>query len=389
MSRSKTLWIAIAALTIAGLACSAAQSTPTPKSIPTATEPPEATATSAPTPKLAATSTKAPVAPTATKASAAPTAEPSAAGVLFNDDFGSQQVSESKGWVFDSSENVDRTWAPSKFTIYIKKKQWLGLNWPDGNYDNFGAETVAQPTTNEYAEYGIVFRVSGDTDTRSYYTFAVTTDGKYYVQKKVNGEWADTDPVKMTASSYVKKGIARNTLAVLAQGSQISLYINGSPVKTITDDSNTEGQVGIFVGTSDNDSAEVTFSRLTVLTAEKAKADWGATPATGTTQPTATAKPAATATKTSGGGSGNGVITVRNTFDGACQINLWGQKNATIRAEGNSSKSLSLPPGTYGVHAAVDIGEVDLSYQIKLPPGGYCTIYCTKATKTVSAGCGQ
>jgi len=383
MSRSRILWIALAALTIAGLACSAAQSTPTPTPIPTATEPPEATTTSAPTPKQAATSTKAPVAPTATKASAAPTTAPSSAGALFNDDFSSQQASEDNGWIFDTGENVDTTWAPNKFIITLKKKQWLGLSWPDGTFDNFGAEAEAQPTTDEYAEYGIVFRVSGDQDTRSYYTFAVTTDGKYYVQKKIDGQWADIDPVKATASSYIKKGKARNTLAVLTLDSQISLYINGSPVKTITDDSITEGQVGVFVGTSDNASAEVAFSRLIVLTAEKAKADWGTKPATGTTQPTATA------TKSSGGGSGNGVITVRNTFDGACQINLWGQKQATIRAEGNSSKSLSLPPGKYGVHAATDVGEVDLSYQLTLPPGGYCTIYCTKATKSVSASCGQ
>ncbi len=383
MSRSSILLIALAALTVAGLACSAAQSTPTPTSIPTATEPPEATATSAPTPKPAATSTKAAVAPTATKASAAPTTAPSSAGVLFNDDFSSQQASEDKGWVFDTGENVDTAWAPNRFIITLKKKQWLGLSWPDGTYDNFGAEAEAQPTTDEYAEYGIVFRVSGDQDTRSYYTFAVTTDGKYYVQKKMDGQWADIDPVKATASSYIKKGKTRNTLAVLTQDSQISLYINGSLVKTVTDDSITEGQVGVFVGTSDNASAEVAFSRLTVLTAEKAKADWGTKPATSTTQPTATA------TKSSGGGSGNGTITVRNTFDGACQINLWGQKQATIRAEGNSSKSLSLPPGKYGVHAAVDIGEVDLSYQLALPAGGYCTIYCTKATKSVSASCGQ
>ena len=383
MSRSKILWIAIAALTIAGLACSAAKPTPTPTPIPTATEPPQATATSAPTPKVAATSTKVPVAPTATKASAAPTVAPSSAGVLFNDDFSSQQTSEDKGWVFDSGENVDRTWAPSKFTISVKKKQWLGLNWPDGTYDNFGAETEAQPTTNDYAEYGIVFRVSGDTDTRSYYIFAVTTDGKYYVQKKINGTWADTDPVKATTSSYIKKGTARNTLAVLAQGSQLSLYINGSLVKTITDDSNTDGQVGIFAATGDNDSAEVTFSHLTILTAEKAKADWGTKPAAATVQPTAAA------TKTSGGGSGNGTITVRNTFPGACQINVWGPKEAVIRAEGNSSRSLSLPPGKYGVHAAVDAGEVDLSNLITLPPGGYCVITCNKATKSVGASCGQ
>jgi hypothetical protein len=384
MSRSKILWIAIAALTMAGLACSAAQRTPTPAPIPTATEPPEATATSAPTPKSAPTSTKAPVAPTATKASAAPTAAPSSAGVLFNDDFSSQTASEDNGWVFDTSDNVDTTWAPNQFIITLKKKQWIGLSWPDGSYDNFGAEAVAQPTTDQYAEYGIVFRVSGDnTDTRSYYTFAVTTDGKYYVQKKVNGKWVDTDPVKMTASSYVKKGQARNTLAVLAQGSQISLYINGSPVKTITDDSITEGQVGIFIATGDNDSAEVAFSRLTVLSAEKAKADWGTAPATGTTQPTATA------TKASGGGSGNGTITVRNTFDGACQINVWGPKQAVIRAEGNSSKSMSLPPGKYGVHVAADVGEVDLSNLINLPPGGYCVITCNKATKSVGSSCGQ
>ena len=379
MSRSRILWIALAALTIAGLACSAAQSTPTPKPIPTATEPPEATATSAPTPKLAATSTKAPVAPTATKVSTAPTAAPSTEGVLFDDDFGSQQVSEDNGWDFDSTENVDRTWSANKYTFAVNKKNYLGYGTPDGEYDDFGAEIEAQ-TNSAYARYGIRFRIQAG-DKPSYYIFVVTTDGKYYVDALLNGEWTDPSPVETTASKSIKQGKAKNTLGVLAQGSQISLYINRSLVKTFTDDSIDSGLIGVLAGPGDNASTEVTFSRLTVLTAEKAKADWGATPAT--------AQPTATATKTSGGGSGNGVITVRNTFDGACQINLWGQKQATIRAEGNSSKSLSLPPGTYGVHAAVDIGEVDLSYQIKLPPGGYCTIYCTKATKTVSAGCGQ
>jgi hypothetical protein len=375
MSRSKILWIAIAALTIAGLACSAAQRTPTPAPIPTATEPPEATATSAPTPKPAATSTRAPAA-TSTRA---PTVAPSSPGVLFNDDFSSQTASEDNGWVFDTGESVDTTWAPNQFIITLKKKQWIGLSWPDGSYDNFGAEAVAQPTTDQYAEYGIVFRVSGDnTDTRSYYTFAVTTDGKYYVQKKVNGKWVDTNPVKMTASSYVKKGQARNTLAVLAQGSQISLYINGSPVKTITDDSITEGQVGIFIATGDNDSAEVVFSRLTILTAEKAKADWAAAPAT--------AQPAATATKTSGGGSG---VIVRNTYaGGTCMVDVWGPQNAKIQAGANSSNSKSLPAGTYGGHLTFPDGSAWDDFQLVIPSGGWCTITCDGARKGAYATTG-
>ncbi len=382
MSRSKILWIAITALTIAGLACSAAQTTPTPKPAPTATEAPQATETAIPTPKLAATSTKEPVAPTATKAAATPTAEPSAEGVLFEDDFSSQETSESNGWDFTSTENVDRTWSANKYTFTVSKKNYLGYGTPDGEYDDFGAEVEAQ-TSSAYARYGIRFRIQTG-DNPSYYIFVVTTDGKYYVDTLLNGEWADASPVNSTTSQYINKGKAKNTLGVLAQGTQVSLYINRNLVKTFSDDSIDSGLVGVLAGPGDNASTEVTFSRFTVLTAEKAKADWGAPkPATSTPQP------AATATKSSGGGTGNGVITVRNTFDGACQINLWGQKDATIRAEGNSSKSLSLPPGTYGVHAAVDIGEVDLSYQIKLPPGGYCTIYCNKSTKSVSAGCGQ
>ena len=373
MSRSKTLWIAIAALTIAGLACSAAQSTPTPTPLPTATEPPKATATSAPTSKLAATSTRAAVAATSTRAAAAaPTTAPSSAGVLFNDDFSSQQVSEGNGWNFDSTENTERTWSTNKYTISVKKKGQLGYSTPDGEYSDFGAEIEAQ-TNSEYAEYGIRFRADSD----NYYIFGVSTTGQYYVQKKVGGQWADIDPVKATASSYINKGKAKNTLGVLAQGSQISLYINGSPVKTITDDSNASGLVGVFAATGDNASAEVAFSRLTILTAEKAKADWGAAPATGTTQPTATAKPAATATKTSGGGSGNGVIYVRNTFSGACQVDVWGQKNDRIRAEGNSTASKSLPPGLYGGKITLANGrEGDIPNQFRLPAGGYCTIVC-------------
>jgi hypothetical protein len=295
---------------------------------------------------------------------------------LFNDDFSSQQASEDKGWSFESDKDADLTWSANKLTISVKTKQLIAPDLPDGTYDDFGAETEAQATTSDYAEYGIVFRYSGDTGTRSYYIFYVTTDGKYYVQKKVDGQWADTDPVKTTVSDYIKKGKTKNTLAVLAQGSKISFYINGFLVKTITDDSIASGMVGVFAATGDNDAAEVTFSRLTVLTADKAKADWGTTPATSGGQPTATPG-------RSGGGTG---VLLRNTFPGACQANLWGQKEAVIRAEGNSSKFMALPPGTYGIHLAVDVGEVDLD-QFTIPAGVTCVITCDKATKSVYNSC--
>lgn len=198
-----------------------------------------------------------------------------AASVLFDDDFQSQQASEDKGWSFNPGDYVDYAWSVGKMTVSVKKKNWLGLNWPDGDYDDFGAEIEAQPTTSDYTEYGIVFRVSGSSDARSYYIFGATTKGKYYLQKKIDGTWADTDPVSATSSQYLKAGQTKNVLRVLARGDQILLYINGFLVKTVTDDSMSSGSVGIFAGTGDNDSAAAAFSRVTVLSADQAAASWG------------------------------------------------------------------------------------------------------------------
>jgi len=43
------------------------------------------------------------------------------AGVLFFDDFSSEQVSKDKGWDFNPTAEVDQTWAPNKYIIGIKK----------------------------------------------------------------------------------------------------------------------------------------------------------------------------------------------------------------------------------------------------------------------------
>lgn len=382
MSQSRLFALVLGMLVMAGLACSAATSTPAPTLAPPtkAAAPTSAPAATVAPPTKAAAPTSAPAATNTRAPTPGPTTASLPSGVLFTDDFSSQQASEDKGWVFDTGDSVDTTWAANQFVVSIKKKNWLGLNWPDGSYDDFGVEAEAQAVGNDYTEYGIILRVGGDKDTRTYYIFGVTTDGKYYMQKKVSGQWADTDPAPATASQYIKPK-AKNTLGVLAEGNKLSLYINRFLVKTVTDDASSSGYVGVFAGTGQNDTAKAVFSKLTILTADKAKADWGTAPAAGGAQATATAPAAG-----SGGGTGNGIIAVRNTFPGACQANLFGKQQAVIRAEGNSTASKSLPPGTYGVHLAVDIGEVDMD-QFYLPPGGYCQFTCDAATKSVRNSC--
>jgi len=195
-------------------------------------------------------------------------------GVVFNDDFASQKASEDNGWTFEKGDYVDYVWSVNKMTINVSKKQWLGLNWPNGEYDDFGVEVQAQPAGNDYAEYGIVLHVSGSSGNYTYLIFGITTDGKYYVQKKIDGQWTDTDPIKSTSSSTIKQGQAKNVLRVLARGSKLALIINGVVVNTIEETDITSGYVGVFAGTGDNDSTAVVFNHMTVLDADTAANTW-------------------------------------------------------------------------------------------------------------------
>jgi hypothetical protein len=198
--------------------------------------------------------------------------------ILRSDDFLSQTLTVANNWTLETGTDVDYVWSPGKLTVTVKKPSLLGYTWPDGRYTDFAAEVVAQPGSSTAGEYGMVFRVSGTSGTRNYYLYGVTTDGKYFVFAKVNGQWLDADPVPATTSNQIRA--AGNSLGVIAQGNQISLYINRTLVKTFTDNSVTaEGAVGVYAGT---DSATSTyaaaFTRYTVMTPDRARAEWVTTP---------------------------------------------------------------------------------------------------------------
>jgi hypothetical protein len=205
-----------------------------------------------------------------------PTQVPPSGDVLFSDDFSSEQASKDKEWVFESGDTVDYVWSANRLTIAVKKVQWLGWDTPAGDYDDFGAEIEAQAAGSDYAEYGIIFRLSGTGDTRSYYAFGVSTDGNYFMNKRLNNQWVNPKPVPTAASKYIKQGTAKNVLRALAEGSKISLYVNSFLVATVTDDSIASGKVGVYAGTGDNNQTQVYFSRVTILTAQKARATWAA-----------------------------------------------------------------------------------------------------------------
>jgi hypothetical protein len=303
MKKVSSIWMCLAA-SIMLVACGTSRPGPgvqptlvvadTP--VPPATE--AATATAFPSPTSTPQPSSTPTATSLPTITPLPTATALPTGWLFFDDFGSMQASTAKGWIFGAAGSVNRAWASNRLILSIQDKELVGWNTIRGDYGDFGAETEMQATS-KYAEYGIIFRKSGDTQSgRSFYLFGVTTDGRYYLAKSVNDQWAANAPVSMRTSSYVKQGQEKNVLSVLAQGAKISLYINNVLVRTITDSAVASGEIGIFADSGSSSQAEVVASRFTVFTTEKAASEWSPRPVASTSAPVATKPPVTVAPST-------------------------------------------------------------------------------------------
>ncbi len=63
-------------------------------------------------------------------------------------------------------------------------------------------------------------------------------------------------------------------LRVLADGPQITLFINGTPVNTLSDSSLASGQAAAYVAAEDNPPASVAFHELRVLSSGVATVQW-------------------------------------------------------------------------------------------------------------------
>jgi len=109
--------------------------------------------------------------------------------------------------------------------------------------------------------YGIFFRYS---DGKGAYGFGIS-------EGYIISEWPEDFAVPFsligwTGSSVINKG-GKNTLRVITSGSLFEFYINGVMVNSITDNTLTDGIIGLYV----QDIQEVAFDNLVVKVIERAE----------------------------------------------------------------------------------------------------------------------
>ncbi|MGD0355565.1 MAG: TIR domain-containing protein [Dehalococcoidia bacterium] len=161
-------------------------------------------------------------------------------GQGFQDDFSSP----SSGWARVSDDIKESDYVNGVFSLTVKKfnARVPIVNHNAGSYKDMLLETDARLVSGPGQNmYGLVFRYRDDDN---YYSFMVSGDGGYTLEKRVNG--AVTQITKKPLLAGVKKDNSFNRLEVVCTGDQIELFCNGSHLETATDNSFSQGLVGII-----------------------------------------------------------------------------------------------------------------------------------------------
>ena len=110
---------------------------------------------------------------------------------------------------------------------------------------------------------GVIFRVNGT----QFYDFEITNTGEFFFRRHDSGTRANYQYlISKTKSNAIASGSAKNTLVVIANGSDFKLYINGTFVGEQRDSTYSSGQIGFVAGTlSSTTNAEGSFANLQVF----------------------------------------------------------------------------------------------------------------------------
>ena len=114
------------------------------------------------------------------------------------------------------------------------------------------------------SDAGIILRASD----QQFYEFGIDNQGNFFFRRHdpdAAGGGSFTDLIPATKSNAILPGKQKNTLLVIANGSNFDLFINGTFVGNYQDSTYTNGQIGFSVETlSTVNSGEASFSNLKV-----------------------------------------------------------------------------------------------------------------------------
>jgi hypothetical protein len=178
---------------------------------------------------------------------------------LPKDDFSSS----GSGWGTgtDSSSSVE--YANSGLHMVVYQARYVTWSTPDtASYENVHLEvSVVNASTDPKALFGFICNEQGSTN--SFYYVGVASDGYYALIKSAVA--AEDVYLKDGNSDAVKAAGTSMRIGLDCGNGNLTLYVNGQKIDSVSDSSYTSGVVGVFAASSDESSAtDVTFDDFVV-----------------------------------------------------------------------------------------------------------------------------
>jgi serine/threonine protein kinase len=162
------------------------------------------------------------------------------------------------GWYVD---NTSCTFVGGTYHVIVKQANFLQTCASSiFSFDNAALQVDVSLLSGNNA--GLIFRANN----QQYYDFGIDDQGKFFFRRHDSvgsGVGIMTDLIPGTKSPAIAHGKKKNTLLVIANGSDFKLFINGNFVGEQQDSSYRGGQVGFGVGTSPSENTgEASFSNF-------------------------------------------------------------------------------------------------------------------------------
>lgn len=181
---------------------------------------------------------------------------PSGPTALYRENFGDAD----SGWCVDSDDTSALDYSEGQYVFEVNDTEWFVWCNPDENFDDIHVEVTAENTggTSDTV-FGLMCHYQSAND--DFYYAGITSAGDYTIRLYQGGEddilaEGTSDELALDAASY--------KLAMDCGNGQIALYVDDVQIDSASDDTYTNGDIGLFAWTGDDVPAEVRFDDMLV-----------------------------------------------------------------------------------------------------------------------------
>lgn len=125
---------------------------------------------------------------------------------------------------------------------------------------------IRQRSGSDNNAYGLICRYQ---DEENFYLFLISGDGYYAIAKYEDGNEIDyltgEKPDYYVESEIISQGNTTNQMRIRCEDDELTLFVNGTELVTVTDSAFADGQLGVAVTTYVEDPLTIDFDKILVV----------------------------------------------------------------------------------------------------------------------------